>query len=100
MTVPNATQTAGKAMREQLVPMIARQHFAYLARQIDDIAGRHRRKMPTLKIVSNHFEPTRSGSAKRSQTSSRGSKKSSGWLPTPKRLPSSRSRATDQEKNG
>jgi cytochrome c553 len=33
----------GQGNGERIVPMIASQHFAYLARQIDDIAGRYRK---------------------------------------------------------
>jgi cytochrome c553 len=33
----------GQGNAERLVPVVAGQHYAYLARQIDDIAGRHRR---------------------------------------------------------
>ncbi|MBW2286337.1 MAG: c-type cytochrome [Deltaproteobacteria bacterium] len=32
----------GQGNAERLMPMIASQHFAYVARQIDDISGRHR----------------------------------------------------------
>lgn len=46
----------GQGDGERLVPMIASQHFAYLVRQIDDIAGRHRENgNPNMALIASTY---------------------------------------------
>jgi cytochrome c553 len=48
----------GRGSAERLVPLIASQHYAYVARQIDDIVGRHRGNAdPKMVEVVSHYSP-------------------------------------------
>jgi cytochrome c553 len=51
----------GQGSAAQVVPMVASQHFAYLVRQIDDIAGRHRKNadLEMVQVVSSYTQRER-----------------------------------------